>query len=63
MLISKLVGMLSESFKTKTNSKYLIGYLDKALRPSVLIMPKTSGYAKAFKVREGEKEKPINQCF
>ena len=26
--------------KTKTNSKKLIGYLDKAIRPLVLIMPK-----------------------
>ena len=33
IVISKLV-------KTKTNSKYLIGYLDKDIRPLVLIMPK-----------------------
>ena len=45
MFISKLV-------KTKTNSKYLIGYLDKAIRPLVLIMPKMSGYVKTFKVKE-----------
>ena len=25
--------------KTKTNSKYLIGYLDKDIKPLVLIMP------------------------
>ena len=42
IVISKLV-------KTKTNSKYLIGYLDKAIRPLVLIMPKMSGYVKTFK--------------
>ena len=42
MVISKLV-------KLKTNSKYLIGYLDKAIRPLVLIIPKTSGYVKTFK--------------
>ena len=35
--------------KAKTNSKYLIGYLDKAIRPLVLIMPKMSGYVKTFK--------------
>ena len=35
IFISKLV-------KTKTNSKYLIGYLDKDIRPLVLIMPKMS---------------------
>ena len=38
--------------KTKTNSKYLIGYLDKTTRPLVLIMPKMSGYVKRFKVKE-----------
>ena len=45
IVISKLV-------KTKTNSKYLIGYLDKTIRPFVLIMPKISGYVKTFKVKE-----------
>ena len=39
IVISKLV-------KTKTNSKYLIRYSDKAIRPSVLIMHKMSGYVK-----------------
>ena len=38
--------------KTKTNSKYLIEYLDKAIRPLVLIMPKMSGYVKTFKVED-----------
>ena len=32
--------VISKSVKTKTNSKYLIGYLDKDIRPLVLIMPK-----------------------
>ena len=36
--------------KTRTNSKYLVGYLDKDIRPLVLIMPKMSGYVKTFKV-------------
>ena len=45
IVISKLV-------KAKTNSKYLIGYLDKNIRPLVLIMPKMSGYVKTFKVKE-----------
>ena len=35
IVISKLV-------KAKTNSKYLIGYLDKATWPLFLIMPKMS---------------------
>ena len=41
IVISKLV-------KTKTNSIYLIGYLDKSIIPLVLIMPKMSGYVKTF---------------
>ena len=43
--------------KTKTNSNYLIGYLDKAIRSLVLIMPKTSEYVKIFKVQDGDKDK------
>ena len=46
--------VISISAKTKTNSKYLIGYLDKAIRPLVLIMPQTSGYVQTFKVKEGD---------
>ena len=46
IVISKLV-------KTETNSKYLIGYLDKAIRALVFIMPKMSGYVKIFKVKKG----------
>ena len=45
IVISKLV-------KTKTNSKYLIGYLNKAIRPLVLIIPKMSRYVKTFKVED-----------
>ena len=43
--------------KTKTNSKYLIGYLDKIIRPLVLVLPKKSGYVKTFKVKDGDKRK------
>ena len=50
IVISKLIG-------TKTNSKYLIGYLDKAVRPLVLIMPKIRAYVKTFKVKNGDKDK------
>ena len=39
-----------KSVKTKTNSKYLIGYSDKAIRPLALIMSKMSGYVETFKV-------------
>ena len=31
----------------------MIGYLDKTIRPLVLIMPKMSGYVKTLKVKEG----------
>ena len=50
IVISKLV-------KTKTNSKYCIGYLDEPIRPLVLIMPKMCGYVKTYKVKEGDKDK------
>ena len=50
LVISKLV-------ETKTNSKYLIGYLDKAMRPLLLIRPKMSGYVKTFKVKDEDKDK------
>ena len=45
LVISKLV-------KTKTNSKYLIVYLDEGIRPVFLIMPKMSRYVKTFKVED-----------
>ena len=38
-----------EMFMLKTNPKYLIGYLDKYVRPLVLMMPKRIGYVKTFK--------------
>ena len=45
IVISKLV-------KTKTNSKYLIGYLDKDIGLLVLIIPKMNRYVKTFKVED-----------
>ena len=44
--------VMSRLFKTKTNSKYLIGYLDKAIIPLVLIMPEMIGYVKTFKIKD-----------
>ena len=41
----------SKLVKTKTNLKYLIGYLDKDMRQSVVTMPKMSGYVKTFKIK------------
>ena len=46
IVISKLV-------KTKTNSKYLIGYLHETIRALILKMPKMTGYVMTFKVEEG----------
>ena len=45
IVISKLV-------ETKTHSKYLIGCLDRVIRPLVLILLKMSGYVKTFKVKD-----------
>ena len=44
--------VMSKLIETKTNSKYFIGYLDKVIRPLVLMIPKMSGYVKTFKVKE-----------
>ena len=49
-------------FITKTNSKYLIGSLDKAIRPLILIMPRMSGYVKTFKV-EDKNNKLMSYCI
>ena len=53
--------VISKLIKTKTNSKNLIGYLDKDKRPLVLIMPKMSGYIKAFKA-EVKSKKLMSFC-
>ena len=44
--------VISKLIETKTNSKYLIGYLDKVIRPLVLILPKMGGYVTTFKVKD-----------
>ena len=49
--------VISKLAETKTNSKYLIGYLDKVIRPLVLVLPKMSGYVMTFKVKDGDKDK------
>ena len=35
--------------------KYLIEYIDKFIRPLVLILPKMSGYARTLKVKDKDK--------
>ena len=55
--------VISKLIENKTNSKYLIEIkFDKAIRPLVLIMPKMSGYVKAFKIKEGD-NKLISFCI
>ena len=43
---------ISKLVKTKTNYMYLDRYLDKAITPLVLVMPKMSGYVNTFKIKE-----------
>ena len=43
--------------ETKTNSKYLLEYLEKFIICAILIMPKRSGYDKTFKVKDEDKDK------
>ena len=45
--------VISKRIKTKTNSKYLVGYLDETIRALILKMPKMNGYVMTFKVEEG----------
>ena len=45
--------IISKLAKTKTNSKYLIGYLDNVISTSFFIMSKISG----FKEKDGDKDK------
>ena len=49
--------VISKLIKTKTNSKHLIGYLEKVTRTLVLIIPKVSGYVKKYKVKDKDKDK------
>ena len=49
--------VISNLIETKTNSKYLIGYSDKAIRSLVLIMTKMSECDKTFNVKDGDKDK------
>ena len=56
IVISKLAG-------TKSNSKYLIGYLDQLIWPLILILSKMSGYVKTFKVTDGDKGKKKIDLF
>ena len=51
-----MLMLIKQLSQNQLNQK-LIGYLDKAIRPLVLIMPKIYGYLKAFKVKDEDKDK------
>ena len=55
--------VVSKLIETKSNCKYLIGYLDKPIKPLVLIMPLMSGYVKTFKVKDRHKGKTNKLMF
>ena len=44
--------VIRKSCKTKTNSKFSIGYLVDVIRPLVLILPKMSEYTKNLKIKD-----------
>ena len=56
IVISKLV-------KTKTNSKYLNGYLDKVIRTLVFILSKIVDMLRHLKIKPEIKIKTINYCL
>ena len=62
-MLMLIIWFASTLVKTKTNYKYLIGYLVKAARPLVLIMSVMSGHAKTFKVKDGDQDKNSKLMF
>ena len=34
----------------------MVGYLDKVIRPLVLVFPKITAYVKTFKIKDGDKD-------
>ena len=47
--------VIPKLFETKSNSKYFIGYLDKVIKPLVLILPKISRYVKTITFKDKDK--------
>ena len=47
--------------ETKTNFNCLIEFLEKVIRPLLLILPKISGFAKTFIVKNRDKDKNQRQ--
>ena len=56
-MLMLIIQLSQNQLKQKLILKYLIGYLDKGIRPSVLIMPTMSGYVKTFQVKDEDKDK------
>ena len=52
-----IIELYENYLNKKTNSKYLIAYLEKCIRQLVLILPKMSRYGKKVKVKDSDKDK------
>ena len=54
-------GMLMLIIQLSQKQKLIlsIGYVDKSIKPLVLIIPKMSGYVKTFKVTDGDKNNKL----
>ena len=59
-MLIQIISLSQKLIETKTSSKYLIGYLDKTMRPLILILPKMIGYVKTFKFKHGDENETIN---
>ena len=55
--------VISNLVVRRNNFKYLIGYLDKVIRPFVLIFPKTNAYVKIFKDKGADENKNNKLMF
>ena len=55
--------LVSKLSNRKTDSKYFIEYLDKFIRPLILILPIMGGYVKTFKVEDRGKDKNNKLIF
>ena len=56
-MLMLMICLCQKIIKIKSNSMYLIGYLNKVVRPLVLILPKRNKYIKNLNVRDEDKDK------
>ena len=64
LMLMLMICLCQKIIKIKSNSMYLIGYLNKVIRPLVLILPKRNKYIKNLNVRDEDKDKlTINWCL